>query len=123
MLVDGWVCVALRVPRFHTKKLLPNALSNENLIVFCDEEGHPKQLPPTWPRPTDNWMLVGPVVFARYEKVWHDDGPDEQYYPLTSVQCADITSWLKNQGWRELVLDELDYTQEILFDGGKVGEV
>lgn len=121
-IIGGWVGVALRVPAEQIHKVLPNTKSKSNMIIFCDDEGYLKELPPTCGRASDGHMLVGPVVYARYTEYWDEDGRDERYHPLDKIQLADFVKMLKNMNWNELMLDEIDYSNGIIMSGGEVGE-
>ncbi len=54
--INGYIEVAYR--------MAVNASGRETIDFICDEEGLLKKLTPTLVRPTDGWVLRGPLVLA-----------------------------------------------------------
>lgn len=121
-IIGGWVGIAMRVPPEFIQRMLPNTKSTNGIIIFCDDDGYVKRLQPTCVRTTDNHVLVGPVVYARYSEYYDEDGKDERYHALDEHQLNDLIKQLKGMNWNEIVMDEMDYSKPVVMSGGEVGE-
>ena len=76
--IGGYIEVGYRLPL--------DERGRETIDFFCDEEGLLKQLTPIMVRPSDGWVLRGPIVVCRGTADGESVGLEDRYYkPLRNM--------------------------------------
>lgn len=82
-LVDGYVDVAVKAPDYFGRGL--------DLLVYVNDEGLLRQLPPNLFRPTDGCLLVGVIVAVKSKRA--DGYPIDMTEDEAAKALALVSSW------------------------------